>query len=138
MDKQPLIIDVFPKTGFAAGNLTGKAEVKVGADLKFGESSPATATGGANASLAYNYAPSYANVISGFGSGSAFWQFTRTQTAYPVGDIPLKLIVAVPKGMTARSLTASMDVRVEYSGGWLQAKGLSVAAIRTRIELPNE
>jgi len=100
---------------------------------------PVTAGATTNASLAYKYAPSYANVVSGYGSGSAFWQFIRTQDTYPVGDIPLKLVVAVPKGRPAgQPLIVTMDVRVEYAGGWVKPKGLSIASLRTRINLPDE
>ncbi len=138
MDRQPLVIDVFPKTGFKKAAVEGKAEVKLGADLKFAEIGPVSASGGTNASLSYTYAPAYANVISGYGSGSAFWQFSRTQDQYPVGDIPIKLIIAVPKSHSSQPLTVTMDARVEYPGGWFRHKGLSVASFRTRIELPSD
>jgi len=137
MDRQPLVIDAFPKTGFVASELTGKAEVKLGADLKFTEVGIANAGGGASGSLSYTYAPAYANVVCGYGSGSAFWQFNRTQDKYPVGDIPIKLVIAAPKGRRDQTLTATIDARVEYPGGWFRPKGLSVASFHTRIALPS-
>jgi hypothetical protein len=138
MDRQPLVIDAFPKTGFEPSGLTGKAEVKLGADLKFSDVAPVSANGGANASLSYTYTPAYANVVSGYGSATAFWQFIRTQDKYPIGEIPTKLIIAVPKSRGTQALAATIDVRVEYPGGWFQQKGLSVASFHTRVELPND
>jgi hypothetical protein len=136
LNRQPLVIDTFPKTGFALAPFSGKAEVKVGADLKFVAAAPVTPTAGANASLSYSYAPAYANVIAGYGSGSAFWQFMRTQDKYPVGDIPMKVIVAVPKSAATQALTLSVDTRVEYPGGWLSRRGLSIASFRMRVAMP--
>lgn len=136
LNRQPLVIDTFPKTGFAPAPFSGKAEVKVGADMKFEAAGVATPSAGVDASLSYSYAPAYANVIAGYGSGSAFWQFVRTQDKYPVGNIPMKLVIAVPKAAAAQPLTASVDARVEYPGGWFSGKGLSVASFRMRIALP--
>jgi hypothetical protein len=133
--RQILVIDTFPKTSFAPGAVSGNATVKLGADLKFADVVPVNPSASADASLSVKYAPAYANVISGYGSSSAFWQFSRTQDKYPAGDVPVKLVLAVPRAMAGQSVTLSADVRIEYSGPWWQ-KGLAVTSLRTRVNLP--
>ncbi|WP_398472145.1 hypothetical protein [Tardiphaga sp.] len=135
MDKQPLVIDVFPETGFTPGPVAATGEARIGGDLKF-QSPLATASTGANASVTFKYAPSFPTVIAGFGSGSAFWQFMKSQERQPVGGMPLKLIVACPIPV-GKSLVLTTDVRVAYEGEWWK-KGLSVASFRTKVAFPPE
>src|SRR5258707_3799122 len=78
LSRQPLVIDVFPLTGFVPGPVAIKGELKLGGDLKF-QQGIADATAGGNVAMSVNYAPSFASVVSGFGSGSAFWQLIKTQ-----------------------------------------------------------
>jgi hypothetical protein len=134
MEKQPLVIDVFPQTGFTPGPVSAMGELKLGADLKF-QQGFANASAGANAALMFKYAPTFPSVISGFGSGTAFWQLVKTQERQPVGGLPLKLIVACPIANLGKDLLLTTDVRVQYEGPWWTS-GLSVASFRTKISFP--
>jgi len=134
LGRQPLIIDVFPQTGFTQGKISAKGEVKLGGDLKF-QQGVVDATTGANAALTFNYAPSFASVVSGFGSGTAFWQLVKTQDKQPLGGLPLKLVVACPIAILSKELILTADVRVQYAGPWWTA-GLSVATFRSKIAIP--
>ena len=88
MARQPLVIDVFPPTGFSP-DLALKGELKLGGDLKFQESI-GSATAGGNIAMTVNYVHSFASVVSGFGSGTAFWQLIKTQDKQPFGRPTLK------------------------------------------------
>ena len=118
--RQPIIIDVFPATGFAPDPLQGKlsAEVGVGADMTFGATAPVQANAALKGALSYTFAPSSATVQSGFASSSCFWQFVATQAEQPVGALPLKLTVAVPRSRQGSSLALVMDVTVEFGSRW--------------------
>jgi hypothetical protein len=133
MGRQPLIVDVFPQTGFSPGAVSAKGELKLGADLKF-QQGIADATAGGNVALAFSYAPSFASVVSGFGSGTAFWQLVKTQDKQPLGGLPLKLVVACPIA-NLKDLILTTDVRIQYAGPWWTT-GLSVASFRSKISLP--
>lgn len=134
MDKQPLIVDVFPRTEFTQGAISAQGELKLDADLKF-QQGIAEASVGSKGGLSYNYAPHFPNVVSGFGSGTAFWQLVKTQQKQPVGGLPLKLIVASPIATTGKSLILTTDVRVQYQGSWWTT-GLSVASFRSKVSFP--
>ena len=83
----------------------------------------------------FDYTPAYANVTSGFASGHAFWQYERTQDQYPVGEIPMKLLVAVPNTYREKELTLRFDVRVRFSRSWWK-RGMAVASYPTVVALP--
>jgi hypothetical protein len=116
--KQPIIIDVFPTTGFKPGPLTAEASVGVGADLKFTGAAPASADASLKGALSYKYTPSFANVQSGYSSTGCFWQFTATQDQQPVGSLPLKLTVAIPRSFKAPSIALTFDVLASLGGSW--------------------
>ncbi len=103
LTKQPLIIDIFPQKEFTPGPVGANVELSLDSDLKFNR-----VIGGADAdakgTLVVKYASSYADIISGFGSATAFWQFAVTQTTQPTGNLPLKLVVACPVGMLGKNL----------------------------------
>jgi hypothetical protein len=132
--RQPIVIDVFPQTGFTPGAVKLDGQLKLGADLKFGQGI-ASASAGANTALTFKYAPSYASVVSGFGSGSAFWQLTKTQQEQPTGSLPLKLVVAFPVLALEQGLSLTADVRVQYAGQWWET-GLSVATFNAKVNFP--
>jgi hypothetical protein len=134
MSRQPLVIDVFPPTGFVPGPVNVKGELKLGGDLKF-QQGVADATAGGNVAMTVNYAPSFPSVISGWGSGTAFWQLVKTQDKQPVGGLPLKLVVASPISNLGKDLILTTDVRVQYAGAWWTT-GLSVGSFRTKVEFP--
>ena len=142
MDKQPLVIDVFPKTEFTPRAISANGEVKLGAELKFepdvyGAKINAGATAGISGAVVYKYTPKFPNVISGYGSGTAFWQLVKTQDSEPVGGLPLKLVVACPIASLAKDLLVTADIRVDYDGPWWTT-GISVASFRTKISFPPE
>jgi hypothetical protein len=134
MDKQPLVVDVFPQTGFTPGPVSATGEVKLGGDLKF-QQGVGNASAGANASLVFKYAPNFPSVIAGFGSGTAFWELSKTQDRQPVGGVPLKLTVACPLLNVGKALIITTDVRIEYEGPWWTT-GLSVASFRSKVNFP--
>jgi hypothetical protein len=136
MGRQPLIIDVFPQTGFAPSAVSAKGELKLGGDLKF-QPGVVGATAGGNVALAFNYAPSFASVVSGFGSGTAFWQLVKTQDKQPLGGLPLKLVVACPIANLSKDLILTTDIRIEYAGSWWTT-GLSIATFRSKVSFPAE
>jgi hypothetical protein len=135
LTRQPIVIDCFPKTGFDAAAFSGSAELKLDGDLKFAPGPVGSVGSSVNAALAYKYAPNYANVVSGNGSGSAFWQFTRTQTNYPVGELSLKLVVAVPIQMVTAGMNMTADARIGYSGRWW-ATGTTITSFRSHVSYP--
>lgn len=118
--KQPIILDIFPATGFKPLPLSGNvsASIGVGSDLKFGGAVPASAKASVKAALSYTYAPAFANVQSGYASTASFWQFAATRAEQPVGNLPLKLTVAMPRSITARSIAMSFDVVASFGGSW--------------------
>jgi hypothetical protein len=118
--KQPIIIDVFPATGFKPGPLTGSASasVGIGSNLKFGGGLPVNADASVKAALTYNYAPGFANVESGYASTACFWQFAATQSEQPVGSLSLKLTVAVPRNVTVSSIALAFDIVASFGGSW--------------------
>jgi hypothetical protein len=120
--RQPIIIDAFPTTGFKPGPLTAEASVGVGADLKFGGAAPANADASLKAALSYKYAPSFANIQSGYSSTGCFWQFTATQDQQPVGSLPLKMTVAIPRSLKVSSLALSFDVVASVGSSWFGDK----------------
>lgn len=141
LKQQPIVIDSFPETGFNPGAFQGSASVTLTSEAKFAplpiETLGKVAAGAQiNAGLAYKYAPAYANVVSGFGSAHAFWQFKRTQDKYPVGEIPIKLLIALPKSYTKRALSMDFDVRTRFSGAWWKT-GLTVATFTSVVTLPD-
>jgi hypothetical protein len=118
LPKQPIIIDIFPATGFKQQPFQGSASLGVGADLKFAGTLPANANASVEAALKYTYAPAFANVQSGYASSGSFWQFVATQAEQPVGQLPLKLTVGIPRTMTASSLSLAVDVTVNFGSSW--------------------
>ena len=76
MKKQPLVIDVFPQTGFTPGPVSATEKLKLGADLKF-QQGFADASAGANAALTFKYAPTFPSVISGSVQGPPFGNWLR-------------------------------------------------------------
>jgi len=120
--QQPIIIDAFPATGFKPGPLSGEASAGLGADLKFGGAAPVGADASLKAALTYKYAPSFANVQSGYSSTGCFWQFVATQDQQPVGSLPLKLTVAIPRSLKGGSIPLSFDVVASLGGAWFGDK----------------
>lgn len=118
--KQPIIIDIFPATGFKAEPLTGTAtaSIGVGADLKFGDKLPANANASVKGALSYTYNPAFANVQSGYASSASFWQFAATQDQQPIGALPLKLTVGVPRTVDQNSLSLAIDVVAKFGSAW--------------------
>lgn len=140
LGRQPIVIDTFPETGFKPSAFKGSAELKVNAEGKFEPLPIGTrASAGANvdASLSYTYSPAYANVVSGFASAHAFWQFSRTQSDYPIGEIPVKLLLAVPKSFSEATMTVDFDVKARFSGDWWSG-GQVVAAYSSLLLLPRK
>lgn len=136
LTNQPIILDTFPKTGFKPGAVTGSGEVKIDGNLQIKPLPTGTSVGAqANAALKFNYTPAYANVISGFASGHAFWQYERTQDQYPVGEIPMKLLIAVPNTYSEKELILRFDVRARFSRKWW-VRGMAVASYPTVVALP--
>jgi hypothetical protein len=134
MSRQPLIIDAFPPTGFVPGPVAVKGKLKLGGDLKFQQGIVDAGIGG-NVAMSVNYAPSFASVVSGFGSGTAFWQLIKTQDKQPLGGLPLKLVVACPISNLGKDLVLTADVRVQYEGSWWTT-GFSVGTFRAKVEFP--
>jgi hypothetical protein len=83
-----------------------------------------------------NYAPAFANVVSGFGSGTAFWRFQRSQQTYPVGDLPLRVIAAVPLARLGQAIPVVIDLRLILSGPWLGTGEVNAVA-RPRVLFPS-
>ena len=143
LSRQPIIIDLFPKTGFKPANFSGSGEVRVSSGVQL-EPMPlpnvpaVTAKAGleTNAAFKFNYAPAYANIISGFASGNAFWRFTRTQDNYPVGEIPMKLLIALPQTVGSDSVILKFDITAAFSGPWWRT-GKVIASFQTVIRVPN-
>ncbi len=117
--KQPIIIDIFPSTAFKAGPVSGSASASVGlgSDLKFGGAAPVNADASVKAALSYAYAPAFANVQTGYSSSACFWQFIATQSEQPVGTLPLKLTVGVPRSYASSSIALTFDILASF-GGW--------------------
>ena len=117
--KQPIIIDIFPSTAFKAGSVSGSASASVGlgSDLKFGGAAPVSADASVKAALSYAYAPAFANVQTGYSSSACFWQFIATQSEQPVGTLPLKLTVGVPRSYASSSIALTFDILASF-GGW--------------------
>lgn len=120
LSKQPIIVDIFPGTGFKAEPIKGEASasIGVGADLKFGSAPPANASASAKAALSYTYNPAFANVQTGFASSAGFWQFVATQQEQPVGALPLKLTVGIPRAASGPSVTLAVDAVVKFGSAW--------------------
>ncbi len=130
---QPIVIDVFPPNGFKKAAFQGSAGLEIGA----GGSFQGAATAKANAAFNYTYAPAYANVFSGFGSTHAFWQFNRAQDSYPIGNIPLKLLVVVPRKLQEPELIGDFDVAVNFGGSFWSGDSVR-AQFTTLVSLPEE
>lgn len=128
---QPIFIDVFPPNGFKRAAFQGSLGLEVSGSGNF--RSIASAQG--NAAFNYTYAPAYANVFSGFGSTHAFWQFRRTQDSYPVGDIPMKLLVIVPRKLPDTELIGDFDVAVDFGGSFFSG-GSVTARFKALVSLP--
>lgn len=131
LTQSPIITGIFPPNGFRKSAFQGEASLGISAGGELVES----LGGKAEIGLSYSYAPAYASVFSGFATAHAFWQFSRTQDSYPVGDIPLKLLLVVPKGMQGQELIADFDVKVQFSGG-LFARGAIAAHFTSVFALP--
>ncbi|MEM8630741.1 MAG: hypothetical protein AAGF74_05865 [Pseudomonadota bacterium] len=110
--QRPLILGVFPPNGFKKGPFEGSLGVELGAD----GSLQSVATAKANVAFNYTYAPAYADVAAGFASGHAFWTYRRSQESYPIGDIPMKLVLVVPATYPEDAVVARFDVRVDFGG----------------------
>lgn len=138
LTRQPIIIDSFPRTGFKPASFSGSGEVRIASGVQFElvTGGPAKAGVEANAAFKFNYAPAYADIISGFASAHAFWQFSRTQEQYPVGAIPMKLLVVIPQTFKSDSLTLNFDVKVRFSGSWW-TRGRAIASFKTIVRLPD-
>lgn len=141
LKQQPIVIDSFPATGFNPSAFQGDASLKLNGEAKFAPvptGTPVSAGAGAEGTvgLSYKYAPAYANVVSGFASGHAFWQFHRTQEKYPIGEIPMKLLVAVPKSYAKPALIITFDVKARFSGSWWK-NGLTMATFVSSVTLPD-
>jgi len=118
--KQPIIIDIFPATGFKAEPLQGTATaaIGVGADLKFGDKLPVNANASVKGALSYTYNRAFANVQSGYASSASFWQFAATQDQQPIGALPLKLTIGVPRTAAQNSLSLAIDVVAKFGSAW--------------------
>lgn len=131
LSQSPLITGIFPPNGFRKSAFQGEASLGVSAGGELVEG----VGGEAKLGLSYSYAPAYASVFSGFASAHAFWQFSRTQDSYPVGDIPMKLLLVLPKAVQSRELIADFDVKVQFTGG-IFARGAIVARFTSVFVLP--
>jgi len=118
LPKQPIIIDQFPATGFKAEPFSGSVSIGIGGDLKYAGTAPANAEASVKAALNYTYAPAFANVQSGFASSSSYWTFVATQDKQPVGSLPLKLTVGIPRKITAASWSLAIDVVAAFGSTW--------------------
>lgn len=140
LKEQPIVIDSFPETGFNPAPFQGSASVTLNGEAKLTplpSGMPATGSAGVQGEVAfsYKYSPAYASVTSGFASAHAFWIFKRTQDRYPVGEIPLKLLVAVPKSNQRRNLSLDFDVAARFSGSWWR-EGMTIASFTSSVRLP--
>lgn len=116
--RQPIINDVFPPNGFKRSPFQGEASLKVSSQGGFIHASGVGAEAEAAVEFSYSYTPAYANVVSGSASGHAFWQFSRTQDSYPIGNIPMKLLLIVPRAYEEPQLVAHFDVDVNFDGNF--------------------
>ncbi len=131
LDKQLTLIDVFPPNGFHKAPFEGKAGLEIGAEGKLAQVAKAKT----NLAFSYSYSPAYANVVSGLGSTHAFWQYRRTQENYPIGEIPMKLIVVVPRSYKSNEIIGKFDVNVDFGGSFFVGKSAR-AQFASIIALP--
>ena len=132
---QLMIHDLFPSTRFRKAPMSGSVALRVNGRAKFELMPKADGTIEGDIGLTYTYSPAYADVLSGNGSSHAFWKFSRTQESSPVGNIPMKVILAIPKVYKENEIVGRFDVRVEFPG-WM-AWGNSVTAnFETLFQLP--
>jgi len=131
LNKQPALIDVFPPNGFHRAPFEGKAGLEVGAEGTLTKAASAKA----NFAFSYTYSPAYANVVSGIGSTHAFWQYRRTQDNYPVGEIPMKLLMVVPRNYKSAEIIGYFDVNVDFGGSFFIGKSAR-AQFTSVIALP--
>ena len=112
--QQPIVYDLFPTSRFKTSSLSGSVGLKINLKAKFETVRQIDGGGVLYGGLDYSYASAYADVLSGKGSGHAFWKFSRTQDSYPAGDIPLKIVLAVPKTYQENALVATFDVHIKF------------------------
>jgi hypothetical protein len=118
LPRQPMIVDIFPQNAFKAAPFQGEASLGVGADFKFSGVAPANAEGSLKAALSYKYAPAFANVQSGYAASTGYWQFAASQSEQPVGGLPLKLTVGIPRQDQPKSVVLAIDVVASFGPAW--------------------
>ena len=133
--RQSIVHDIFPATRFKKAPASGSVALAVNAEGKFHFVPNLNGSMDANVAFAYVYSPAYAQVLSGKGSGHAFWKFSSSQDSYPAGDIPLKVVLAVPRTYNERELVATFDVRVDFSRKFLWGD-FATANFETLFQLP--
>lgn len=131
LTRSPVITGIFPPNGFKKSAFQGETNLSVSAGSKLVEGVSAEVGIG----LSYKYSPAYASVFAGFATTHAFWRFSRTQESYPVGGIPMKLLLVVPKTYDEDEIIGDFDVKVEF-GGSIFSRGAIVSNFTTIFALP--
>ena len=124
--EQPVILDVFPATAFVPANASGEVALAVTPELKLSHPMVGSLGIGGKAAISLAWKPGNAKIVSGHSDATAFWQFEAQQDWWPVGQLPLTLLLAVPKGVATARL--ALDVRAELSGGLFKAGVVGRAA----------
>lgn len=137
LTRQPIINDVFPPNGFQKAPFEGNAGLKVSGKGEFQPADGVSAGADATIEFSYKYAPAYANVVSGFGSANAFWKYSRTQDSYPIGNIPMRLLIIVPNSYDENEMLAHFDVKVDLGGGFFSSASVA-ASFSSIVVLPED
>lgn len=135
--RQAIVLDVFPATRFEPSSLKGSVTVGITGDAKFRVGPTAAVGSGAKAAVTYTYSPFYAKVLSTKASGHASWQFSGGQRSHPVGDLAMKLILAVPRSYKEKVMLATLDVEVVFPR-YIVRDDTVVARFETEIQLPEQ
>lgn len=132
--EQPVILDAFPATAFVPANASGEVALAVTPELKLSHPMVGSLGIGGKAAMALSWKPGNAKIVSGHSDATAFWQFEAQQDWWPVGQLPLTLLLAVPKGVTTSRL--ALDVRAELSGGLFAVGAVGRATQVATLALP--
>jgi len=124
--EQPVILDVHPPTEFRPAATTGEASVTVTPELRLGAPGAASLGIAGSGSLTTRWQPGVPKIISGHGDATAFWEFESRQDWWPVGRLPMTILLAVPKETSEARL--GLDVRVELVGGAFRSGATGRAA----------
>ena len=133
--RQSIIHDIFPATRFINSPLSASVALDISSKGKFKLASNLSSGLNAEAGLTYKYNSVYANVVSGKASGNAFWQFSQTQDSFPAGDIPMKIILAVPNTYNDNAILVKFDVSVEFTKIFVLSDTV-VATFEAQLQLP--